>query len=1082
MTNETKPCIVGSRSITSLAAGACEAAPDLSKEKVLYCVPYAHLDTQWRWDYVTTIGQYIKYTLDDNFKLLEKYPEYKFTFTGSIRYEMMKEYYPEKFEKLKEYVKQGRWCVGGSSVDEGDVNVPSPESVIRQVLYGNHWFRKEFGADSVDYMLPDCFGFPASMPSVWAHCGLRGFSTQKLYWGCAVGVPFSVGIWIGPDGKGVICAFDPGSYGDGVPNRLDIDPHWVGMVNANGEKYGVFTNYHYFGVGDQGGAPREPDVQMAIKSMNNPDGQIKVVMAASDQMYKDITDQQAAKLPTYKGDLLLKEHSAGSLTSQCYMKRWNRKNEILADSAERAAVAADWLGLMDYPIGRINSAWARVLGSQFHDILPGTSLPRAYEYSWNDEIIALNIFGHVLESSAGAVIGNMDTRAEGVPVVVYNPLAVDRDDIVEASVEFPKSAPKVIEVLDAKGKSVPCQILERKGKALKIAFVASVKPVSYSVFDVRSAEASEKGTLKVTKNLLENEYYKVAIDTNGDVSSIFDKKLKKELLAAPAQLQFLHESPREWPAWNMDWDDRQKPPIGAVDGPAEIKIIENGPARVALQITRSAKNSIFTQQIRLACGEAGRRIEFKNYIDWQSTGVSLKAAFPLAASNSVATYNLGLGTIDRANNNSVKYEVPSREWFDLTNSDGSFGVSVLEDCKFGSDKPNDNTLRLTMLYSPEVNGGGYKEQYSQDWGRHDITYALYGHKGDWADGGTKWQGRRLNQPLVGFQVQKHEGPLGRQFSMASVSTNQVDIRAFKKAEDGDFYIVRIQELFGKPAANVSLSFAAPVAEAYEVDGQERRIGDAKIDGGKLVTDTDKYQIRSFAVKLQAPKAKSLKAVQSHPIKLEFNESIATSDSKWINGKLDSDSRTIPLEELPKSINCDGIRFELGLDAEKNAVACSGQTIDLPSGGNAVHLLITAANKTEAEFKSGRTSHKLTIPAWTGFVGQFDNRVWDKPFGEVDHEGKPRVIGLTSGYIQRDPVAWFCTHRHHPKKGNEAYQFSYLFVKRIPLAPGVNKLTLPNNPDIKIVAMTVANDLLDGFKPAQPLYDDFSERGEIIFRK
>lgn len=1081
MTREDKICSAGINSIAAVSAGAC-AAPDLSKEKTLYCVPYSHLDTQWRWDYPRTIDSYIRVTLDDNFSRLEAYPEYKFTFTGSARYAMMKEYFPEKFARLKVYVKQGRWNVGGSSVDEGEVNVPSPESVIRQVLYGNHWFKKEFGVDSVDYMLPDCFGFPASMPSVWAHCGLRGFSTQKLTWGCAVGIPFPLGVWVGPDGKGVICAFDPGEYLAEVHGRLDTDPKWIQRVNENGVKYGVFADYRYFGVGDEGGAPRASDIEMAIKSMNNPDGQINVVLASSEQMFKDITDKQSAKLPKYQGDLLLKEHSAGSLTSQAYMKRWNRKNEILADSAERAAVAADWLGLQEYPVTRINSAWGRVLGSQFHDILPGTSVPKAYEYSWNDEVIALNIFGHVLESSAGAVIGNMDTQAEGVPVVVYNPLSIGRTDIVEASVEFPGAAPEQIEVFDCKGKRVPCQVLERNGKTLKIVFAASVKPVSYSVFDVRSGEAAVNSTLKVNKNTLENEYYKVTIDINGDVSSIFDKKLKKELLAGPAQLQFLHESPREFPAWNMDWDDRKKPPVGVVDGPVEIEIVENGPVRVALQITRKAKNSIFVQQVRLTSGEAGSRVEFKNYIDWQTTGYSLKAVFPLVASNPLATYNLGLGTIERGNNNPMKYEVPSREWFDLTDSDGSFGVSVLEDCKFGSDKPDDNTLRLTLLYSPDVPGQYYREQYSQDWGRHDITYALYGHKGNWAEAASELQGRRLNQPLVGFQAEKHDGALGKQFSMVWLNTHQAEIRAFKKAEDSDHYIVRIQELFGKPAENVSLSFAAPIAEAYEVDGQERRIGDAQMEGGKLVTEMGNYQIRSFAVKLQDPEAKSFKVVKSYPVKLEFNESIATPDSKLTDGKLDSNGRTIPFEELPKSINCDGIEFVLHCDSAKNAIACSGQTIDLPGSGNAVYMLVAAANKTEAKFKTGMNSYKISIPAWTGFIGQFDNRVWDKPFDAVDHHGNSRVIAITPGYIQRDPVAWFCTHRHHPNKGNEAYQFSYLFVKRIPVAPGAKTLTLPDNPEIKIMAVSLASDQLDGFKPAQSLYDDFSGRGEIIIRE
>ncbi len=163
---------------------------DLTKDKVLYLIGYAHLDTEWLWDYPTTIDEYIKNIMTENFHLFEKYPDYVFNFTGSRRYQMMKEYYPELYKKVVEYVKQGRWHISGSAVEEAEVNISSAESVIRQVLYGNNFFRKEFGKQSNDYMLPDCFGFLGSMPTIWAHCGLKGFSTQKLTWHPAVKIPF----------------------------------------------------------------------------------------------------------------------------------------------------------------------------------------------------------------------------------------------------------------------------------------------------------------------------------------------------------------------------------------------------------------------------------------------------------------------------------------------------------------------------------------------------------------------------------------------------------------------------------------------------------------------------------------------------------------------------------------------------------------------------------------------------------------------------------------------------------------------------------------------------------------------------
>ena len=174
---------------------------DPAKDKALYTVGYAHLDTQWRWTYPQVIRDFLADTLHNNFNFFEKYPDYVFNFSGSRRYEMMREYYPEDYQKLKGYIAAGRWFPCGSSVDENDANVPDLESFVRHILYGNRYFKAEFGKTSSEFMLPDCFGFPASLPTMLAHCGIKGFSTQKLTWGSANGIPFKVGTWIGPDGK-----------------------------------------------------------------------------------------------------------------------------------------------------------------------------------------------------------------------------------------------------------------------------------------------------------------------------------------------------------------------------------------------------------------------------------------------------------------------------------------------------------------------------------------------------------------------------------------------------------------------------------------------------------------------------------------------------------------------------------------------------------------------------------------------------------------------------------------------------------------------------------------------------------------
>jgi alpha-mannosidase len=1039
---------------------------DISKEKVLYTIGYSHLDTEWNWDYPTTINTCIKNTMTENFYLFEKYPDYVFNFTGSRRYRMMKEYYPDLYEKVKYYINQGRWYVSGSSVDEGEVNVSSSESLIRQVLYGNKYFRDEFGVESADYMLPDCFGFLANLPTIWNHCGLLGFSTQKLTWHSAVGIPFNVGVWLGPDDKGIVAALNATSYGGGVVPRLDKDEYWKKRIDQVEENYGISFDYKYYGVGDEGGAPRENDVRNLEGSIGNEDGDFKVVATSSDQMYKDITPEIRKKLPSYKGDLMLIEHSAGSLTSQAYMKKMNRKNELLAKSAEQLACIADITGSISYPFDKLNNAWDLVLGSQFHDILPGTSIPKAYEYAWNDEFIAANGFSNVLKSSVGAVADMMDTRTKGRSVIVYNPVSHTREGIVEVEMKF-DDIPAGVQVFNEKGDQVPTQIVGQSDNKLQLIFLAQMPSVGVSVYDVRELKTSseEKSSLSVTDYSLENEYYNVQLDTNGDILSVFDKKAKRELLEKPARLEFLYEEPDQWPAWNMDWNDRKNPPVGYMSEAPELKVLKDGPVRVAVEIKREGRNSTITQIVSLSAGEAGKVVEVSSLVDWQARGVSLKASFPLTVKNKVATYNLGVGTIQRANNNSKKFEVPSKQWLDLTDENGAYGVSILEDCKYGSDKPSDNTLRLTLLYTPKTHSW-YPLQNSQDWGIHEFKYGIYGHKGDWKNGRTDWQGKYFNEPLWAFEVPKHKGTLGKNFSFVSVNKDEVGIMALKKLEEADdYYLVRVNELNGADVKGAEISFPWTVADAYEVNGQEKRIGEADFKGEKLSFDLSHNTIRSFAVKLSS----SVSATKENQkfVKLPFNHDVISFDVNRHDGNF-AWRRSLPAELIPDFVESDGVRFEMGnrQDRNNNAVICKGQEVNLPEGKYKTLYLLAAANRdTETEFIVDGERQPLKIQGWTGYVGQFYNREFAK-------DGVT-VTGLENAYSKKDNIAWFASHRHKSyPSGNEAYQYCYLYKYEIRIPEGAESIKLPDNDNIKILAMTVS-DKSNQVKPLQRFVDDFN---------
>jgi alpha-mannosidase len=909
------------------------------------------------------------------------------------------------------------------------------------------------------------------------------------------------------------------------------EQNWVERIDLNGKVTGVFADYHYVGTGDIGGAAHESTIKLleaivdkketVLPSPPRPffgqgtgptseatgpevkvgEGPVHIVVATADQMFNEIKPGMQSRLPTYQGDLELINHSAGSLTSQAYHKRWIIKNELLADAAEKASVAAEWMGGRTYPQQRLNDAWTLELGGHFHDTGAGTATPRAYQFAWNDDIIAANQFAEVLTSATEAIAAGLNTQTKGIPIIVFNSLNIAREDIVEAEVAFPRGAPKAVRVTDPDGKEVPSQL-----EGSKVLFAAKAPSVGYAVYDVQPAESSSSGSaLTVTKSSLENDRYRVRLDQSGDVSSIYDKTLKRELLSSPIRLAISTDTPKIYPAWNMEFEQEQAPPRSYVGGPAQVRIKENGTVRVSLEVMRETEGSKFVQTVSLSAGDAGNRVEFGNAIDWRTLDANLKVSLPLAASNEDATYNWEVGTIQRPNAQERQFEVASHRWIDLADKSGSFGTTILTDCKNGSDKPNDNTLRLTLMRSPGMqpatNGRpqAYTDQANQDWGHHEVLFGLAGHAGDWRKDQTDWQAYRLNDPLIAFATTKHVGTLGKNFSLLHLDNTRVRVLALKKAETTDEVIVRMVELDGKPAENVGVFFAASVSAAREVNAQEQPIGSANIHDGALTTSFTAYQPRTFALRLAPPSSK-LTPIHSQTVALKYDLAVASNDdTKTEGGGFDGKGNAMPAEMLPKIINYNGVEFNLApaKTGSPNAVVANGQTINLPTGQhNRIYILAASSEgDRRAEFRVGGQAVNLNIEDWSGFIGQWDTRLWKAspqhdwaisanhaiwpPVDEREREQRPisprypeDYVGLQAGYVKPASLAWYASHHHTAEGLNEPYQYSYLFAYSMGVSENEKTLTLPNDDKIRILAISVAEEDPE-VNSVQPLYDTLS---------
>lgn len=1154
----------------------------------LYVVGTAHLDTQWLWTIQDTIRSFVPRTLRDNFALFEKYPGYVFSFEGAFRYKLAKEYEPGDYAKLKTYIASGRWRVAGSSMDAGDVNIPAPESLIRQILYGNGFFRREFGRASADIYLPDCFGFGWALPSVAAHCGLRGFSTQKLTWGSSVGIPFDIGLWEGVDGSRVIAALNPGDYVSTIDEDLSRSPEWQRRIEALGRTSGDWVGYRYFGTGDQGGAPSADSVSWLERSLTGQ-GTVRVLSTGSDQLYRDLAPGQLTRLPRYRGELLMTKHGTGCYTSQGAMKRWNRRNEQLAAAAERVSVIADWLGGAPYPRDALSEAWIRILWHHHHDDITGTSTPLAYPFSWNDEILSMKAFGGVLADGIGAATRALDTRVEGVPIVVFNPLSREREDIVDAVVRFEGATPRAVRVFAPNGREVPSQIARVGNGEIRVLFLARAPSMGFVVYDVRrsAAPCSLATGLRITDRTLENGRYRVRLNDAGEIASVLDTRAKRDLLSAPAPLQMFTVAPGPWPEWEIGYADLSGRPREQVGGPVTTRILEKGPARASIEVTRTAGASTITQRIRLGAGGAADRVEIDTSLDWRTPATLLKAAFPLSVRNRRATYDLGLGTIERPNDTETLYEVPAQQWADLTAVDGSYGVGIVNDGKYGWDKPDDGTLRLSLVHAPPA--------VEKDFGRHRFLYALAGHRGGWRDGDVPGIAERVNQPLAAFQTRPHPGPLGREFSMLRLNTAQISVSALKMAEESEEVIVRVFEEHGRPAPDVRLSMAAPIRAVREVTGAERPLEESlavgaaarnptsdsaseptvrastdsgsrrralegsmgasstpalpvrasssilsasrdrqssqerrdetdgdrsrslrsssargsgagggnkepsesvRLVGGALRFSMKPYRPRTFAIRMGKPPLRLAIPVSS-PVPLDFDADVVSAHDAPGDGDFDGSGHSLPAELLPKTLVRDGIRFELGGIGphERNALTCHGQSLDLERG-RAERIYILAAARggdRAAAFRLDGRETSVTVHEFTGFVGQSQSLVVDGRI--VPHPW------MDEPYIKEAPIAWVGTHRHDARIGADPYVFTYLYAygfdlsfrapnddddarRRSSLDLRVNdevarrgvaigsrvRLTLPDDPSIRILAITLVEHPNDDTHPANDVVE------------
>ncbi len=809
------------------------------KQRKVYLLGNAHIDLAWLWAIAET-KDVMQRTFSSALQLQKAYPELIFNQSTALSYVWMEEEYPELFKQIQTAVQEGKWeAIGGMWV-EPDCNLPSGESLIRQILYGKHYFRTKFNQDIKIAWLPDTFGFNWQLPQILLKSGFEALITQKLTWNDTNKFPHQIFWWQGLDGSKIFTYFS-NEIG------LGIEPVAIAkFLSQQEQKHHISECLWLYGVGDRGGGPTADMLNMGRAWANSEIFFTLEASTAENFVLKLKQDLDRNSIPIWQDELYLEFHR-GTYTTKADQKRQHRQAEILITNTEKlCAIASIMLG-KQYPKASLEKAWQGLMLNQFHDILPGTSIPEVFidaDLVWAEvRNICVTLTDEVLTLSQAQSIAEKS-------FVIWNFQNWSRTEVIE--IENPTN--EVTHLVSVSGNSTKIPPTQRTEKGLLIVAqdVPSFGAIHYKLIPAESSQVvADSPPVSVaisdanTEIYLENQYLKVTINSQtGEISQICDRRHGNSLLSQPCELQFFEDKGQYWDAWNIDPAYENKPLTGLTLESIEIQ--EQGPIRVSVRVVRKFGRSHFQQDIYLDAYSAF--VTVTNHVDWQEEYVLVKMAFPLSFSAPFATYEIPMGAIARSTmaetpEAKAKFEVPAQFWADLS-SEG-MGLSVLNDCKYGYDaKPSQ--IRLTLLRSPNW------PSPNSDKGLHEFTYRLLPHQGSWRNAQVVREGYNLNSALMifsnNFSDRTHVGDC---FSLLSVSSTAIVISAFKLAEDGLSWILRLYEAHGEQLTT-EITFLQAINSITECDLMECDLGKLSHLDDRFSCEFQPHEIKSFKVCFDLP--------------------------------------------------------------------------------------------------------------------------------------------------------------------------------------------------------------------------------------
>lgn len=798
------------------------------EDVIASCIGHTHIDVAWLWTVAQT-REKVARSFSTVLKYMDEYPEYKFMSSQPALYQFLKERYPETYEKIKERVKEGRWEPEGGMWVEADCNLTSGESLVRQFLYGKKFFKDEFGIDSRILWLPDVFGYSGALPQIMKKSGIKYFMTTKLAWNQINKVPYDTMMWRGIDGSEIFTHLIT-TLGVGQ-SEADFFTTYNGMLHPDA----ILGGWHRyqnkdinndiliaFGYGDGGGGPTREMLETSKRMEKGIRGIPKVRQEFAGNYFEELEERVEGNksLPVWEGELYFEYHR-GTYTSMGRNKRSNRRCEQLLMDAELLEVLT---GTSEKE--EMDKIWRTVLLNQFHDILPGSSIAEVYEVTKKE-------YAEIESRLAEMIAEKLNLLMDGGQdkISVFNTLGFDRNDVVSLG-DCHAAA-----LTDESGKIYPVQETAQGA----VAYITDIPAKGGKTLQLLDTVKEEASRIQITENGIETPFYRISIDENGLFTSIYDKECDREVLKAGEKgnlLRMYEDKPMHYDCWDIDMYYSEK--YWDAEKADKIQWTEEGPVRATLEIQRTISNSVIKQEIHFYADS--RRIDFSTWVDWKEHQHLLKVHFPVNIHSDEATFEVQFGNLKRKIHGNTswdeaRFESCGQKWMDI--SEGHYGVSLLNDCKYGYSA-KDSNIALTLIKS------GIEPNKTADQEEHVFTYALYPHKEMWSAAGTVQEAYKLNQPAYATKGElKNTGK-----SFISTDKDNIIIETVKLAENGDGIIVRLYDCENS-LTKATLTFAEGMLESVEeCNLMEEKEADIEACGNSFTVSVKPYEIKTYRVRLK----------------------------------------------------------------------------------------------------------------------------------------------------------------------------------------------------------------------------------------